>query len=75
MPRWGGIQPAPATFGTKVRKMNKHISGDGRINRVPDAKPEPVPLPDQPAPKRRPSKTRAQAWAKIDAGKGTWKPK
>ena len=55
--------------------MNKQISGKDQIHRVPDAKPEPAPLPDQPAPKRRPSKSRAQAWAKIDAGKGTWKPK
>jgi hypothetical protein len=71
MTRWGGSQPPAAILRTKVREMTKQIPGEGQTTRVPDAKP----APDQPAPKRRPSKTRAQAWAKIDAGKGTWKPK
>lgn len=76
MPRWGGSQARSATFRTKVREMNKltsetGMSGDNPINRVPDGKPELAPSQGQPMPKRRPSKTRMQAWAKIDAGKGT----
>jgi hypothetical protein len=74
MPRWGGSQARSAIFRTKVREMSKIISGDSQPKRVPDVKPEAASLPEQPV-KRRPSKTRQQAWAKIDAGKGTWKPK
>jgi hypothetical protein len=80
MPRWDSVQARPATFRSKVSAMSK-LSGDGpsgqvQPNPVPDAKPpQGVAAPDQPKPKRRPSKTRQQAWAKIDGGRGTWKPK
>jgi hypothetical protein len=76
MPRWAGSQARFATFAAKVRKMSK--PGDGQRNspegQVPDPKPpKQAVAPDHP--KRRPAKTRLQAWAKIDGGKGTWKPK
>jgi hypothetical protein len=74
MPRWGGSQTGFATFRAKVSEMSK--LGDDQPNQVPNAgKPQLAVTPDQPQPKRRPSKTRLQAWAKIDGGKGTWKPK
>jgi hypothetical protein len=74
MPRWGGSQTRCVTFRPKVRKMSK--LGDGQPNQVPNMeKPQHIAAPDQPAPNRRPAKTRMQAWAKIDGGKGTWKPK
>jgi hypothetical protein len=53
------------------------MSGDNPSNipkgQGPNRKPQPA--ADQPQPKRRPAKTRQLAWAKIDGGKGTWKPK
>jgi hypothetical protein len=55
--------------------MHKRETGSSGKNsqqapKTPDANPE---NPEQQ--NRRPAKTRSQAWAKIDAGKGTWKPR
>ena len=52
--------------------MSKSPAGDGQNNKVPEVKPQAVAVV---AKRRGPGKSRAQAWAKIDAGKGTWKPK
>ena len=73
MPRWGGVQAPSATFRSKVSKMAKLPAGDGQNSKVPELKPQAAPAPD--AKRRGPGKSRTQAWAKIDAGKGTWKPK
>jgi hypothetical protein len=56
----------------KGAQMTKHPAGDGQNTNVPEMKPRP---PLEAAKRRGPGKSRAQAWAKIDAGKGTWKPK
>jgi hypothetical protein len=72
MPRWGGVQAPSVTFLSKVIKMAKLPAGDGQNNKVPELKPQPATAA---AKRRGPGKSRAQAWAKIDAGKGTWKPK
>lgn len=72
MPRWGGSQAHSATFHSKVREMSGDDQSNSSKNEVPSLKP-PQLAPGQP--KRRPAKTRQQAWAKIDGGKGTWKPK
>jgi hypothetical protein len=74
MPRWGGIQGRSATFRPKVRKMTKFPAGDGQNSKVPELKPKAVP-PLVAIKRRGPGKSRVQAWAKIDSGKGTWKPK
>jgi hypothetical protein len=72
MPRWGGVQAPSASFRSKVSEMAKVTAGDGQNTKVPEPKPQAV----ADASKRRgPGKSRTQAWAKIDAGKGTWKPK
>ena len=54
--------------------MTKFPAGDGQNSKVPELKQQAVP-PLVTAKRRGPGKSRAQAWAKIDAGKGTWKPK
>jgi len=74
MPRWGGVQGPAATFGSKVSKMAKLPAGDGQNSKVPELKPQAATAADA-AKRRGPGKSRTQAWAKIDAGKGTWKPK
>jgi len=52
--------------------MAKLSNGDGQNTKGPESKPQPAAA----APKKRgPGKSRSQAWAKIDAGKGTWRPK
>jgi hypothetical protein len=52
--------------------MSKITAGDGQNVKVPELKPQPKAGADK---RRGPGKSRTQAWARIDAGKGTWKPK
>jgi hypothetical protein len=73
MLRWGGIQEPSAIFGSKVSEMAKLPTGDGQNTKVPEVKPQAAAA--TPTKRRGPGKSRSQAWAKIDAGKGTWKPK
>jgi len=54
--------------------MAKLPAGDGQNSKVPELKPQAATAVDA-AKRRGPGKSRTQAWAKIDAGKGTWKPK
>jgi hypothetical protein len=74
MPRWGGIQEPFATFRSKVSEMAKLPAGDGQNSKiVPELNPQAATAAA--SKKRGPGKSRSQAWAKIDGGKGTWKPK
>jgi len=52
--------------------MAKLPAGDGQKTQVPELKPQAATAASK---RRGPGKSRSQAWAKIDAGKGTWKPK
>jgi len=54
--------------------MTKIPAGQGQNSKVPELKPQATTAPDA-VKLRGPGKSRTQAWAKIDAGKGTWKPK
>jgi hypothetical protein len=53
--------------------MEKRPAGDGQSTKVPELKPQAATAAV--SKRRGPGKSRSQAWAKIDAGKGTWKPK
>jgi|HubBroStandDraft_5_1064220.scaffolds.fasta_scaffold618014_2 hypothetical protein len=73
MLRWGSVQAPSATFRSKVSKMAKLPASDGQNIKVPELKPQAATVAV--SKRRGPGKSRSQAWAKIDAGKGTWKPK
>ena len=53
--------------------MAKLPASDGQNIKVPELKPQAATVAV--SKRRGPGKSRSQAWAKIDAGKGTWKPK
>ena len=75
MPRWGGVQAPSATFRSKVSEMAKVTAEDGQNPKVPELKPQAAAAAAEAGKRRGPGKSRTQAWAKIDGGKGTWKPK
>jgi hypothetical protein len=52
--------------------MTKPPASDGKDSKVPEVIPQAATAESK---RRGPGKSRSQAWAKIDAGKGTWKPK
>jgi hypothetical protein len=54
--------------------MPKLPADNGQNSKVPELKPQAA-APLAAIKRRGPGKSRAQAWAKIDSGKGTWKPK